>query len=128
MVVLETKWTSGAPFTKHGQLTNHGRAALDQVGRNSEKLRRVLDQGGYARGVDGCMVVVWGKKVPGCPFRVPGRRGSMIDGEELGKYLMSKPTRLSPTDIGDAAAALDSWLNPRRERIAAEAKRKLVSS
>jgi hypothetical protein len=128
VVVLETKWTSGALFTERGQLTSHGKAALDQVERNAEKIRRVLEQGGYARGVDGCMVVVWGKKVPGCPFRVPGRRGSMIDGDQLGEFLSSKPTRLTPSDIDEAAAALDSWLGPRREHIAAEAKRKLVRS
>jgi hypothetical protein len=128
LVVLETKWTSGALFTKHGQLTSHGRAALDQVESSREKIRRVLEQEGYAHGVDGCMVVVWGTKVPGCPFRVPDRRASMIDGDQLGTYLTSKPTRLSPTDIGEAAAALDSWLGKRRERIAVEAKRKLVSS
>jgi hypothetical protein len=122
------KWTSGALFTKHDQLTSHGRAALNQVESNTEKIRRVLEQEGYAQGVDGCMVVVWGKKVPGCPFRVPGRRASIIDGEQLGKYLTSKPTRLSPSEVDEGAAALQSWLGPRRERIAAEAKRKLVSS
>jgi hypothetical protein len=128
VVVLETKWTSGALFTNHGKLTAHGRAAMKQVEANMEKIRRVLMQGGYDGGVDGCMVVVWGKKVPSCPFRVPDRRASMIDGDQLGDFLMSKPTRLSPSDIDEAAAALDAWLGPRREHIAAEAKRKLARS
>lgn len=128
VVVLETKWTSGALFSQRDQLTGHGRAALSQVERNTERIRRVLEQEGYTKGVDGCMVVVWGKKVPGCPFRVPGRRGSMIDGKHLGDFLVSKPTRLSPSDVDQAWAALDAWLIRRRAHVAAQAQRKLASS
>ena len=59
-------------FTKHGQLTSHGSAALDQVERNMEKIRRVLEQGGYAKGVDGCMVVIWGNGCPVAPSEFLG--------------------------------------------------------
>jgi hypothetical protein len=128
VVVLETKWTAGALFTKQGGLSRFGLGALDQVEDSAEKIRWVLKQGGYQDGVDGCMVVVWGKRIQDSPIRPPGRRASVIDGHQLGGYLAAKPRRLAPSDVEAALAALQAWLEPRRERIAAEAKQRPKTS
>lgn len=123
VVVLETKWSDGSLFTKRDSLSNFGFKALDQVEDSATKIGRVLAQRGYAAGVDGRLVVVWGTKVPGEPLRIDGRPGAVIAGKRLADFLATKPTRLTNTEIEAATAALESWLTPRLAHAAAASAR-----
>lgn len=120
VVVLETKWTDGALF-RRDRLSQYGMFALDQAESGGDKIGRVLAQSGYSGHVDGCLVVVWGKRVPGGHIRISGRRASVIDGRQLADFLASKPARLSTAEARQASDALNAWLTPRLARIATAA-------
>lgn len=121
--VLETKWSEGSLFDRDGAVSDFGKKAITQVRKNADRIDGVLRQNGYHGGVTGALVVVWGCDVP-----VDGRHEwpstdvTMLRGGLLGERLRSADVVLDSSQVLIAAAALDTFVAARLQRIEEESR------
>ena len=106
MFAVETKALKGSLFPRKGKLVHNGHPAdkfVDQAVRGAMEVRRRLAGAGMSVWVDAVLVSTRAKVRPS-PLRF--RRVWVIEADALAGHIRSGTSKLDPTDVARATAAI----------------------
>jgi len=123
VVVLETKWTSDGLTDTNGRLNHYGEKAVRQVANNVTPIETVLKRNGSHATVAHSCVVSWGIRSLGASLTTQ-KDITVIDGDQLGAFLLGLEPVMSTAGIESAFEALDQYLEHRLEYIGRQSEAK----
>lgn len=118
VIVLETKWTSDGLVDDREKLNQFGHRAVNQIERNVPRVDAVMKQYGSSARVAHACVVSWGMRRVPKPMTSWTRGITVLDGDDLRRFLVDSEPVLSTTEVETAFTALNDYLRIRLDDIA----------